>query len=151
LRATRTVFTVIALATGVGSPALADGIRVSPGEAHPGQRIHITVPGCAVGPTRHTATSAAFAHRATLHGKADTGEADPRIKPGLTPGTYRIEAFCGTHHTVLGQVVVAQHRPTAAPKASPGRSDSNGPYWALAAVLALLAGGGALLAVRRRR
>jgi hypothetical protein len=142
------VFAIIVLAT----PAHADGIRVSPGEARPGQRIHITVPDCGVGPTRHTATSDAFTHRATLHGKADTGEADPRIKKGAAPGTYSIKATCGAS-TVLGQVVVAGHRPAAgAPPTAPrGGHESNGPYWAFAAALVLLAGGGALVAVRRRR
>jgi LPXTG-motif cell wall-anchored protein len=148
----RTVFAVILLATAVGPPALADGIRVSPGEASPGQRVHITVPDCGVGPTRHTVTSRAFAHRATLYGKAETGKADPRIKSGLAPGTYGIKAFCGERRTVLGQVVVAgQHRPAAGPAASARRSGSNGPYWALAAVLAVLAGGAGLFALRRRR
>lgn len=136
------VLTIIALA--IGAPTPADGVHVSPGEARPGQRVHITVADCAVGPTRHTATSYAFTGRATLHGKADTGEADVRLKSGLAPGTYRITASCGTS-TVLGHVVVPGRRPVTP---TPRGGGSNAPYWVLAAALT---GGGALLVARRRR
>src|SRR4051794_35525755 len=102
------IYAVVALA--IAAPAPAHGIHVSPGEARPGQRVHITVPDCGVGPTPHTAASDAFTGRATLYGKADTGEADAWIKNGLAPGTYRITASCGAS-TVLGQLTVAGHRP----------------------------------------
>lgn len=134
------ILTIIALA--IGAPMPADGIHVSPGQARPGQRVHIAVPDCAVGPTRHTATSDAFTGRATLFGKADTGEADVTLKNGLAPGAYRITASCGTN-TVLGQVVVPGER-----RAPTHRSKSNAVYWALAGVLG---GGVALLIARRRR
>lgn len=132
------VFAIMAL-------LLADGVHVTPDAAWPGQTVHISVPDCAVGQVRHTATSSAFAHAAALYGKADTGEADTMIKKGLAPGSYRIAASCGPHHTVLGQVVVAGRRRPAAPS----HGDDN---WALPALLVLAAGGGAvLLAIRLRR
>lgn len=137
------ITTIIALA--MGAPTPADGIHVSPGQARPGQRVHLTVPDCAVGPTRHTATSDAFTGRTTLYGKADTGEADVRLKDGLAPGAYRITASCGTS-TVLGQVVVPGERRHTV---NPHRSESYAAYWA--AVAAALAGGAALLIARRRR
>jgi hypothetical protein len=134
------IFMILAIA--FGAPMPADGIHVSPGTARPGQRVHITVPDCAVGPTRHTAASDAFTRRATLHGKADTGEADVRLKDGLSPGTYRITASCGTS-TVLGQVVVPGQRPEA-----PKPRSNTAPYWMLGVALT---GGAALLIARRRR
>lgn len=135
---------VALIALVIGAPAPGDGIRVSPGEARAGQQVHLTVPDCAVGPTRHTATSPAFTHRATLHGKADTGEADTRIRYGLAPGTYRITASCGAN-TLFGRVVVAGPPPRPAQRSG----GSNGVYWVLAAAAAT--GGGALLIARLRR
>lgn len=102
---TATVMAVVA--TGLGAaPAAAQGIDVTPNTPHAGQRIHISVPGCSVGPTPHIAKSAAFAHDVTLYGKADTGEGDPRLKKDLAPGTYAITASCGKGRTVRGQIVV---------------------------------------------
>jgi hypothetical protein len=128
LRPARTVFTAIVAAaatTGISAaPAVAESILVSPGTPHPGDKIHISVPGCSVGPTPHTAKSGAFEHDVTLYGKADTGEGDPKLKNGLKPGTYPITAFCGKGRTVHGQVVVIAkgEKPGApgAPSREPG-------------------------------
>ncbi|MEV0401549.1 LPXTG cell wall anchor domain-containing protein [Actinoallomurus sp. NPDC050550] len=103
---TATVAAVVA--TGLGAaPAAAQGIDVTPNTPHAGQRIHISVPGCSVGPTPHIAKSAAFTHDVTLYGKADTGDGDPRLKKDLPAGTYAITASCGNGRTVRGQIVVA--------------------------------------------
>lgn len=179
--AATSVTAVVAAAAMTGlsaAPAAADGVVVSPGAPHPGQKIHISVPGCSVGPTPHTARSNAFRHPVTLFGKADTGEADPRLRKDLRPGTYPVTASCGDR-TVHGQVVViagagpagaatsappgppAVHteapmagRTTtvnAHPAASHGAGGPRTAYWLAGAAVALLAGGAGLLALRRRR
>jgi LPXTG-motif cell wall-anchored protein len=113
---TATVAAVVA--TGLGAaPAAAQGIDVTPNTPHAGQRIHISVPDCSVGPTPHIAKSEAFTHDVTLYGKADTGDGDPRLKKDLKPGTYAITASCGNGRTVHGQIVVA---------AKPGRPETPG-------------------------
>ncbi|GAB3960884.1 hypothetical protein GCM10029978_011550 [Actinoallomurus acanthiterrae] len=102
---TATVAAVVA--TGLGAaPAAAQGIDVTPNTPHAGQRIHISVPDCSVGPTPHIAKSEAFTRDVTLYGKADTGDGDPRLKKDLRPGTYAITASCGNGRTVRGQIVV---------------------------------------------
>ncbi|GAA4620975.1 hypothetical protein GCM10023196_007060 [Actinoallomurus vinaceus] len=102
-----TVTVTAAVVTGLGAaPAAAQGIGVTPDTPHAGQRIHISVPDCSVGPTPHIAKSEAFTRDVTLYGKADTGEGDPRLKKDLQPGTYAITASCGNGRTVRGQVVV---------------------------------------------
>jgi hypothetical protein len=165
LRPARIVlFTAAALTAaalgGSAPPAVAQTILVTPSSAHPGQRIHISVPGCGVAVAPHTATSPAFTHDVMLHGKADTGEGDPTIRKGLTPGTYPITAHCEDKHTVQGQVVVAAksggqppavvHTPAPSPATTPVGSISAAPtaagntrgwatiYWALAAAVAIL-------------
>jgi hypothetical protein len=159
------------------APAVAQGISVTPATPRPGQRIHISVPDCGVGPTPHTARSPAFTHDVVLYGKADTGEGEPRIRKDLRPGAYAITASCGRGHTVHGQVVVAAKikkpggapvgSPTSAPSGSPlpspagtitatpaasqSEKGSNAPFWVIGGVMAvLLAGGTGLLLVRRR-
>jgi hypothetical protein len=169
------------VATGLGAaPAAADGISISPHSPHPGQRIHISVPGCSVGPTAHVAKSAAFAHDVTLYGKADTGEGDPKLKKNLRPGPYAIVVSCGNGSTVRGEVVVVakggkpgptgmpssvlpaspEHstspRPpanlSATPAASQSHSGSKTPFLAIGGAMAalLVLGGAGLLLVRRR-
>ncbi|HEX6470574.1 MAG TPA: hypothetical protein VF069_15860 [Streptosporangiaceae bacterium] len=160
-----------------GAPAaVAETIVVSPSHPHPGQKVHIIVPGCSVGPTPHTARSAAFTHEVTLYGKADTGEGDPRIRRGLRPGTYPIIAFCGGTRAVHGEVhVVAGGRGTGSGYGAPGpagsppprvtsisaspaaSSGAGGPggseapyYWALGAAVVVLGGGAGVLLLRRR-
>jgi hypothetical protein len=94
-------------------PAAAQTITVTPDSAHPGQKVHISVPGCSAGPTAHVAVSAAFTGNVTLYGKADTGDADPMIRQELKPGTYPVTAYCGAR-TVQGQIsVTADDRPSA--------------------------------------
>ncbi|MFL6056925.1 MAG: hypothetical protein ACJ72W_29100 [Actinoallomurus sp.] len=166
------------VATGLGAaPAAADGISISPHSPRPGQRIHISVPGCSVGPTPHIAKSAAFAHDVTLYGKADTGEGDPKLKKNLRPGPYAIVASCGDGSTVRGEVVVVAKdgkpgptgmpssvlppkstspRPPASLSATPAASQSHSGSKTLllaigGAIAALLVLGGAGLLVVRRR
>jgi hypothetical protein len=183
LRPARTTFTAIVLtaaaAGAIASPAAAQTILVTPGSPHPGQKIHISVPGCSTGPTPHTAESAAFTRTVTLYGKADTGDAEPTIKKELKPGAYPISADCGAGHIVRGQVVVAAkgakggkqpekppviipNTPTGAPattpaasiSASPAASSSNNgsstPYWVLGAAVIILGGGAGVFLLRRR-
>lgn len=173
---------VAAAATAPGAaPARADGIAVSPAAPLPGERIHISVPGCSVGPTPHVARSDAFTRPVTLYGKGGTGEGDPRLKQGLRPGPYVITASCGGS-TVHGQVAVvagggtpgATQTPGGAPPAvhtepapsAPGTTaatigarpaaahgtggGSDLAYWLAGGGLVVLAGGAALLALRRR-
>jgi hypothetical protein len=133
----RTIAMVIA-AAGVGIPAAsAQTIVVTPGSPHAGQRVHISVPDCGVGPEPHEATSAAFTAVVTLSGKADTGHADPTIRKDLKPGTYAITAHCGAAGTIRGQLVI---KPAA----------DSAPYWVAAAALVILAGGAGVLLLRRR-
>ncbi|MCO5967999.1 hypothetical protein [Actinoallomurus soli] len=110
MRAVRRAVAVTAAAvtaTGLGAaPATADGVAVLPRSPHPGQRVHISVPGCSVGPTAHVARSRAFTRDVDLYGKADTGEGDARIKKDLRPGPYAIIASCGDGRTIRGEVVV---------------------------------------------
>ncbi|MEV5746410.1 hypothetical protein AB0L00_01205 [Actinoallomurus sp. NPDC052308] len=173
---------VAVAATGLGAaPAAADGIAVSPHSPRPGQRIHISVPDCSVGPTAHIAKSLAFTRDVALYGKADTGEGDPRIKKDLSPGKYAIVASCGAGRTVHGEVVVTERvgrtgphtsvpvasppaeRHTASPHpavsslsatptASQSHDDSKLPFVAIVAGMAvLLLGTAGTLLVRRRR
>jgi hypothetical protein len=165
---TATVAAVVA--TGLGAaPAAADGISISPHSPHPGQRIHISVPGCSVGPTAHVAKSVAFTHDVTLYGKADTGEGDPKLKKNLRPGPYAIVASCGNGSTIHGEVVVVakagipSSMPPAPPKqppaslsatpaASHSHNSSKTPFLAIGGAMAalLVLGGAGLLVVRRR-
>lgn len=143
-----------------GPSAAAQTIPVTPGSPHPGQRVHISVPGCGTGNSTHTAMSAAFTGAVTLYGKSDTGEADPTIRRDARPGTYPITAFCGVNRTVRGQVVVARAVPSpatgGAPSASPspaasiGAHGSSAAYWVLGAIAVALAGGAGIMLVRAR-
>jgi hypothetical protein len=133
----RTIAMVVA-AAGVGIPAAeAQTIVVTPASPRAGQRVHISVPECGVGPEPHEATSAAFTADVTLSGKADTGDADPMIRKDLKPGTYAIAAHCGAAGTVRGQLVI-----------KPAADDA--PYWVAAAALVVLAGGAGVFLLRRR-
>ena len=141
LRGTRTVALVWLIA--MAGPAAAQTIVVTPSAPRPGQRVHISVPGCSTGPTAHTAVSAAFPGVVTLHGKADTGDADITLKPDLKPGTYAITAHCEARN-VQGQIAVVSD------DAGGHQQPTN--YWLLAVpalVLAVIAG--AFLLLRRRR
>ncbi|MDN3354012.1 hypothetical protein [Actinomadura sp. DC4] len=144
LRGTRTVaLTLLALlAIGLSAgPAVAETIVVTPAAARPGQRVHISVPGCSTGPTAHTAASAAFTGDVRLHGKADTGDADIVLKAGLKPGAYPIVAHCGAT-TVLGRIAIASDNAGGG-----GRTN----YWLLAIpALALAAIAGVFVLLRRR-
>jgi hypothetical protein len=125
-------------AAGVGIPAAeAQTIVVTPDSPRAGQRIHISVPECGVGPEKHEATSAAFTADVMLSGKADTGGADPMIRKDLKPGTYAITAHCGAAGIVRGQLVI---------KPAP----DSAPYWVAAALVVVLAGGAGVLLLRRR-
>lgn len=134
-------------------PVSTQTIFVTPGSAHPGQKIHISVPDCGVGSTPHIATSAAFARNITLYGKSDTGEGDPTIKKDLAPGTYPITATCEPGQTAHGQVVVAVAHPTAtASPATAGGGSTSIAFWALGtAMLVIAACAGILLARARSR
>ncbi|MCO6004427.1 LPXTG cell wall anchor domain-containing protein [Actinoallomurus purpureus] len=122
---TATIAAVVATGLGAG-PAAAQSISVTPDTPRPGQRIHISVPDCSVGPTAHTARSQAFTHDVALYGKADTGEADPRIKKDLRPGTYAITASCGNGRTVRGQVVVVAKGDKSGTQAKPSHEPTSG-------------------------
>jgi hypothetical protein len=123
-------------------------IVVTPGAPRPGQRVHISVPGCSTGPTPHTAASTAFTGDVLLYGKADTGDADPMIRQELKPGTYPITAHCGANHTVQGQVAVAASAPSAGHEQDRRTAD----YWLLASAAVILAAiAGAVLLRRRAR
>lgn len=140
LRGTRTVALVWLIA--LAGPAAAQTIVVTPSAPQPGQRVHISVPGCSTGPTEHTAVSAAFPGVVTLHGKADTGDADITLRPDLKPGTYAITAHCEARN-VPGQITVVAD--------NGGGHEQPTNYWLLvvpALVLAAIAGVFVLL--RRR-
>lgn len=128
-----------------GGAAGAATIDVTPGSARPGERVHISVPGCGVGPDSHVAVSPAFTGNVMLFGKADTGNADPALRQELKPGVYPITAYCGDT-TVRGQIsVTAGGRPSAGQDGKPD-------YWLLLVVAFVVAGvTGAFLAGRRRR
>jgi hypothetical protein len=124
----------------VGGAAGGETIVVTPDAPRPGQKVHISVSGCSVGPTPHTATSAAFTGTVALYGKADTGNADAVIRQELKPGTYPITAHCGAN-TVRGQIAVR----------TAGRGGPSPDYWLIATVvLILVAIAGVLLRLRRR-
>ncbi|WP_345472272.1 hypothetical protein [Actinoallomurus oryzae] len=137
VRAARTAaLACAATLTGAGpaaTPATADTISVTPGSAHSGQQIHISVPGCATGPTAHVAVSPAFTANVTLYGKADTGDADPTIRQELKPGSYPITAYCGAG-TVKGTVSVAADD---TPSGGQGGETNN---WLLIVVFVVVAG-----------
>jgi hypothetical protein len=145
-----TVFTVLVS----GAPAaLADTIHVTPDSARPGQRIHLSVPGCGAGASPHSATSTAFTQAITLYGKSDTGEGDATIRAGLSPGTYPISAKCDATHVVRGQILVAGNggrapQPSATPAKPAGGSGAG--YWVLGAVAFLVAIGATVVFARNR-
>lgn len=153
LRGTRTVALawLVAMAgpamagPAVAGPAAAQTIVVTPSAPRPGQRVHISVPGCSTGPTAHTAVSAAFPSVVTLHGKADTGDADIIIKPDLEPGTYAITAHCEAR-TVLGRIAVV-----SGDENNTGGHEQPTNYWLLAVPAVVLAAvAGAFVLLRRR-
>jgi len=140
---TTTMATVAVLAC-ASWPAAAQTIVVTPSSAHPGQKVHISVPDCSAGPTAHVAVSSAFVGNVTLYGKADTGDAEPVIRQELRPGTYPITAYCGAR-TVQGQIsVTAEGRPSA----GPGDRTNN---WLFAVVALVIAGVAAAFLLGRRR
>jgi hypothetical protein len=143
VRAVRTAaLACAATLTGIG-PAAAGSITVTPGSPHPGQQIHISVPGCATGPTTHVAVSPAFTANVTLYGKADTGDADPTIRQELKPGSYPITAYCGAD-TVKGTIsVVADGNPSG----GQGGQTNN---WLLVVVFVIAAGVVAVFVFGRR-
>lgn len=147
LRVARTAALVAAALTIGARPGAAraagQDIVVTPSAPHPGQRVHISVPGCSIGPTAHTAVSAAFPADVTLHGKADTGDADVLIRPELKPGTYAIAAHCGTS-TVRGRIAVTGDVVPAA------RHDGKTDYWLLVVPALVLAVVGGAFLLRRR-
>lgn len=143
VRAVRTAaLACAATLTGAG-PAAADSITVTPGSPHAGQQVHISVPGCATGPTAHVAVSPAFTANVTLYGKADTGDADPTIRQELKPGSYPITAYCGAG-TVNGTVsVVADGNPSGGQGGGPNN-------WLLIVVFVVVAGVIATFVLGRR-
>jgi len=141
LRATPMV-ALIAIAMAGAGGAAAQTIVVTPDAPHPGQQVHISVPDCSTGPTAHTAVSAAFPDVVTLHGKADTGDADITLRPDLKPGTYAITAHCGTKN-VRGQIAVVS--------GNGGGPEEKPNYWLLAVPAAVIAAiAGAFVLLRRR-
>lgn len=123
-------------------PASAQTIVITPDSPHPGQQVHISVPGCGVGPTAHVAVSAAFTGNVTLYGKADTGDADPTIRQELEPGTYPVTAYCGAR-TVQGQISVVANAPSAG---HDGRTND----WLLIVVALVIAGVASVFLLGRR-
>jgi hypothetical protein len=145
LRGARTAALVAAALTIGAWPAAAravgQDIVVTPGAPHPGERVHISVPGCSVGPTEHTAVSAVFPADVTLHGKAETGDADVTIRPDVKPGTYAIAAHCGTT-TVQGRIAVTGE------SGQPARRKTD--YWLLIVPVLVLAAVAGVFLLRRR-
>jgi LPXTG-motif cell wall-anchored protein len=134
-----------ALAFAAGGAAGAATIDVTPDSAHPGEKVHISVPGCSVGPDTHVAVSPAFTANVTLFGKAETGAADPTLRQELKPGVYPVTAYCGAN-TVRGQIsVTVGDRPSAG-------QDGKTNNWLLLVVALVIAGvAGAFLIGRRRK
>lgn len=138
------IVSAAALAFAAGGAAGAATIDVTPSSSHPGERVHISVPGCGVGPTSHVAISPAFTGNVALFGKADTGDADPTIRQELKPGVYPITAYCGTN-TVQGQISVTPgNRPSAG-------DDGKTNNWLLLVVAVVIAGVAATFLLGRRR
>jgi hypothetical protein len=133
----------LAGAGAAAAPATADTIAVTPGSPHPGQQVHISVPGCAAGPAAHVAVSPAFTANVTLYGKADTGDADPTIRQELRPGSYPVTAYCGTG-TVKGTIFVSADD---TPSGGPGGETNN---WLLVVVFVVVAGVVAAFVLGRR-
>jgi hypothetical protein len=134
---------LVALAGTWPAPATAATIVVTPDAPHPGQRVHISVPGCSTGRTAHTAVSAAFPSEVVLHGKADTGDADITLRTELKPGTYPVIAHCGAS-TVQGRIAIV-------PGTMSGHDDDSPNYWLLAVPAVVLAAiAGAFVLLRRR-
>jgi hypothetical protein len=130
----------VALAFMTSGSAAAETITVTPSSSHPGDRVHISVPGCGTGPTAHVAISRAFTGNVTLFGKADTGDADPTIRQELKPGVYPITAYCGSS-TVQGQISIT----------AGDRSTGGSGLWPLLVVVLVIAGvAGAFVFGRRR-
>lgn len=143
-RAAGAMLAGVAIMACAAGPATAATIVVTPDSPHPGQRVHISVPGCSIGLTAHTATSQAFTGDVTLYGKADTGDADPMIRPDLKPGTYPITAHCGAK-SVQGSVsVTADGRPSAG-------HDQRTNNWLLFVVAVVIAGVASAFLLGRRR
>lgn len=138
------IVSAAALAFVAGGAAGAATIDVTPSSSHPGEKVHISVPGCGVGPSSHVAVSPAFAGNVALFGKADTGDADPVIRQELKPGVYPITAYCGTS-TVRGQISV-----TAGKGPSAG-DDGKTNGWLLLVVALVIAGVAATFLLGRRR
>lgn len=83
------------LAPGAGDGPGRDQVTVVPGTARPGERVEVSVPGCA---SPRPATSRAFTGRAV--GGAAT------VKRDVVPDTYPVVAQCGPRR-VTGEVRVA--------------------------------------------
>jgi hypothetical protein len=139
-----TTMAMVAVLTCVSWPAVAQTIVVTPGSPRPGQKVHISVPGCSAGPTAHVAVSSAFVGNVTLYGKADTGDAEPVIRQEAKPGTYPITAYCGAR-TVQGQVSVTGEDH---PSAGPGDRTNN---WLFGVIALVVAGVAAVFVLGRRR
>lgn len=144
--ARKTIALAVAVIFATASPAAAQTIVVTPGTTRPGQRIHISVPGCSVGPTAHVAMSAAFTTSVTLYGKAENGDADPTIRQEARPGTYPITASCAGG-LVKGQVTVEDQN-----GGTPGvQTDNTNTWLIILAVLVLAVVAGVFVLPRRRR
>ena len=85
---------LVAPAVGEATAGGANGVKVAPNVARPGQDVELSVPDCSSGRTRHWATSRAFTKDVTLGGKADNGHATATVKRGLASGTYDVVAHC---------------------------------------------------------
>ncbi|MFA1542308.1 hypothetical protein [Actinomadura monticuli] len=85
---------MLAPATGQATSTGHGGIAVEPGTVRPGERVRVSVPGCAGA----RVASEVFAGRAV--------DGTATVKPDATPSTYAVVAHCGSRK-LTGEVRVA--------------------------------------------
>ncbi|NKZ02612.1 hypothetical protein [Actinomadura latina] len=86
---------MLAPATGEAKATRHDDVAVQPAMVRPGERVRVSVPGCA---GRARVVSEAFTRRAA--------DGAAIVKPDAAPSTYAVVAHCGSR-TVTGEVRVA--------------------------------------------
>ncbi|MEU5876796.1 hypothetical protein [Spirillospora sp. NPDC047279] len=107
---------LLAPAAGEATAGGSNGVDADPNLARPGQRVELSVPGCAPGRGRHWVTSRAFVKDIALAAEADNGHGFATVRRGVADGTYDIVAHCDGRK-VYGHLQVSAKRswPTVLP------------------------------------